>query len=124
MRLEVRPSPGKGKGVYARQPFARGDVIETAPVLVVPAPEHVHLDKTTLYHYYFAWGPDPDAIALAMGYVSFVNHAYRPNARYVKDYGAEQITLVALRAIAAGEEVTVNYNGDPDDDAPLWFPVA
>jgi hypothetical protein len=29
--------------------------------------------------------------------------------------------FVALRDIAAGEEVTTNYNGDPDNSKPVWF---
>jgi SET domain-containing protein len=28
---------------------------------------------------------------------------------------------VALRDIEAGEEVTTNYNGNPDNLKPVWF---
>ena len=31
--------------------------------------------------------------------------------------------FTALRDIAAGEEITVNYNGEPDDETPVGFEV-
>ena len=65
-----------------------------------------------------------EAIALALGYLTFANHSYQPNARYEKRYATCSIALIALRPIKAGEEITVNYNGDPEDHSPLWFPVA
>ncbi len=29
--------------------------------------------------------------------------------------------LIAYRDIEAGEEITVNYNGSPDNQSPIWF---
>ena len=31
------------------------------------------------------------------------------------------IHFVALRDIAAGEEIVMNYNGEPTDLTPVWF---
>ena len=31
------------------------------------------------------------------------------------------LEIVAHRAIGAGDEICINYNGDPDDDSPVWF---
>jgi SET domain-containing protein len=61
-------------------------------------------------------------VALALGYGSLYNHSYRPNARYDDDAQAAMVFL-ALRSIAAGEEITINYNGDPEDRAPVGFEV-
>ena len=36
---------------------------------------------------------------------------------------AGTIRFVALRDIEAGEEVTTNYNGNPDSQEPVWFDV-
>jgi SET domain-containing protein len=33
------------------------------------------------------------------------------------------IDYVALRDIAPGDEITINYNGATDDRSPLWFEV-
>ncbi|MEH2113844.1 hypothetical protein [Nostoc sp.] len=30
---------------------------------------------------------------------------------------------IAYRDIEAGEEITANYNGSPDDKSPIWFDV-
>ena len=32
------------------------------------------------------------------------------------------ISFFAHRDIAQGEEITTNYNGDPESQAPIWFP--
>ncbi len=31
--------------------------------------------------------------------------------------------FTALRDIAPGEEITVNYNGSPEDQSAVWFEV-
>jgi hypothetical protein len=41
----------------------------------------------------------------------------------VKKLQEQVIEFFALRNIEAGEEILVNYNGDPADDSPLWFRV-
>jgi hypothetical protein len=56
------------------------------------------------------------------GYGSLYNHSYRPNARYVDLAGRTKV-FTALRDIAAGEEITVNYNGEPGDVTPVGFEV-
>ena len=33
------------------------------------------------------------------------------------------VQFKALRDIAAGEEITVNYNREPQDRSPVWFEV-
>jgi SET domain-containing protein len=69
----------------------------------------------------YNWGDGGEA--LVMGYGSFYNHSYQPNAGYVRRYDQLTIEYVALRDIAAGEEITVNYNGTPHDRTPVWFHV-
>ena len=61
-------------------------------------------------------------VALALGYGSLYNHSYRPNARY-DDIGQLTKIFTALRDIPPGEEITVNYNGDPSDRAAVAFEV-
>jgi SET domain-containing protein len=112
----------KGRGVFAQQAFLPGALIETAPVLVIPAHEWSHIEPTVLYHYVFCWGPNGEHAALAMGLGSFYNHSWQPNAEYVTRLEDGTIDFVALRPIAAGEEITVNYNGE-GDDTPVWFEV-
>jgi SET domain-containing protein len=115
---EIRPSPGKGRGVFALRPIAAGELIERAPVVVIPEGQWEKFEKTILFNYYFSWERHS---ALVLGYGSLYNHSYQPNARFVRQFKEEAMDFIALRAIATGEEIVINYNGDPTDDSPLWF---
>src|SRR4051794_28716839 len=120
--VEVKRARGKGRGVFARRPIRKGEVIERVPVLVLEEEDYRKgMDGTLLAGYVFAWGEGQ--IALALGYGSLYNHSYRPNARY-QDVPPRTKQFVALRAIRAGEEVTVNYNGTPKSRAKVWFDLA
>jgi len=122
-RLEVVHFPGKGRGVVARRRFSAGEIIESVSVLVLPAEQWEHIEKTVLYNYTYGWGPKTEHAALALGLGSLYNHSYRPNARYIRHLDDLTIVFVAVRTIEEGEEVTINYNGDPEDTSPMWFEV-
>ena len=116
--LEIRNDPAKGRGVFAIVPIAAGTLIEAAPVIVVPAVQCLLLDKTILHDYYFHWDGDPDGEgtgAVALGLVALCNHSRRPRARVRRNLAQTTLNLVALVPIAAGDEVTIDYN------CPLWF---
>jgi uncharacterized protein len=119
--IAVQRIKGKGRGVVARRPIRRGEVIERVPVLVLPIGEvRDHESWSGLAGYCFYWGRD--RLALALGYGSLYNHSYRPNARYDDARGPVKV-FTALRDIDPGEEITVNYNGEPEDDSPVGFEV-
>ena len=119
--VEVKRIKGKGRGVFARRPIRRGEVIERVPVLVLPIAEVRNASQWTgLAGYCFLWGRD--RVALALGYGSLYNHSYRPNARYDDSAGQTKV-FTALRDIAPGEEITVNYNGEPEDATAVGFQV-
>ena len=117
-RLEIRDDPVKGRGVFARLPIAGGGLIEAAPVIIVPPLECALLDRTILHDYYFHWDGDPDGEgrgAVALGLVSLCNHSRRPRARVRRNLAHGTLDLVALAPIAAGDEITIDYN------CALWF---
>src|SRR3954452_16625943 len=119
--IEVKRVRGKGRGVFARRFIRRGEVIERVPVLVLATEEVKNCEGWTgLAGYCFLWGKG--TLALALGYGSLYNHSYRPNARY-DDEGGKAKVFTAIRDIAAGEEITVNYNGEPDDETPVGFRI-
>jgi hypothetical protein len=105
-----------GRGVFAGRAFLPGEPIEDCPVLLLPAARVLDLG---LGGYCFEW--DGDQVAIALGYGSLYNHSWHPNARYDHDYGAAVVTYSAVRPIPAGDEITINYSGDPDGRAELWF---
>lgn len=117
----VSTAPGKGRGVFAKKRFSKGELIERAQVIVVPHSDREYLDKTVLSNYYYKWGENLEDAALSLGYGSFYNHSYEPNAVYIKKMEELGIDYVALRDLEEGEEITVNYNGRPEDKSPLWF---
>lgn len=119
--LFIAPSLLGGRGVFTAAPIPEGALIETCPVLVLPGAEKTFLDQSKLHDYYFIWGHDDELCALALGYGSLYNHAYTPNAWYQADYDNEAMDFYALREIASGEEITINYSGEPDGRMELWF---
>jgi SET domain-containing protein len=116
--IEVRRINGKGRGVFARRLIRKGELIERVPMLVIPI-EETEAD-TVLSNYCFAWGRD--TVALALGYGSIYNHSFNPNARY-DDTAPQTKEFTALRNIAPGEEITINYNGEPRSKKAVWFEV-
>lgn len=115
--------PGKGRGVVTTVPIAAGTVFERSPVIEIPAEQIIHIRRTELHNYFFKWGEDREDAAIALGFGSLFNHAYAPNADFRNNLAERTIAFIALRPIAAGEEITINYNGDPQDRSRLWFPV-
>jgi SET domain-containing protein len=121
--LYIAPSPLGGRGVFTAEAIPAGSLIEICPVIVLSKKDCEQIHKTCLYDYYFLWGEEDEACALALGYGSLYNHSFEPNAEYSPDFETDTFEFLALNDISPGEEITVNYNGDPEEQAPLWFSV-
>ena len=121
--VRIGTSPVHGTGVFATRDLPAGTLVERAPVLVVPGEDGDLLADTALSGYLWGWGDEGD-LAIALGTVTLVNHSYEPNCRYEHDVDEGVVLLHTRRAVAADEELTINYNGDPSDDGPLWFDVS
>jgi SET domain-containing protein len=39
------------------------------------------------------------------------------------DFDAGTMTIKTVKPIKKGEELFINYNGNADDDSPVWFDV-
>ncbi len=117
--IEVFEDHDRGRGVRAIRNIQSGELIERSHVIVVPPEQWSKIETTILADYRFLWDDEDSAIAL--GFASLFNHSFEPNARYYRVVAMREIHFFALRDIAAGEPITVNYNGDPDDVSPVWF---
>jgi hypothetical protein len=117
--LYVAPSPLHGFGVFTDEAFASGDPIEECPVLVIPSPQRELIDRTIFSGYYYEWGTGEGALALGFG--SLYNHSYKPTARYDPAEEGPVLIISAIRRIAPGTEITINYNGNPRSRKRLWF---
>jgi len=120
--VRVSKSAGRtARGVVAAKSFRKGETIEVAPVIVVPRSQGAVLKRTKIDDYAFQWGGG--SLALALGCGSLYNHSYSPNADYDQDTKNRCMRFTAIRRILKGEQITINYNGNPDCAEALWFPV-
>ena len=127
----------KGRGVFAARGFRAGDVVEIAPVVVVPAPrittttrrlssrtiairpapnvevvvEFVRNFQVLLFHWDHLANV-PGTRALALGYGSLYNSANPANMRYEADPSEQAMRFIAERDIQADVELTINYDSD------------
>ncbi len=111
----------RGRAMFARRKFLKGELIERAPVIPVNEKQWPFAQKTILSDYAFDWGEHDEQAAIALGYVSIYNHSYSPNAQLEELLDELMMEVVAIRDIEPDEEITINYNGDPEKQDALWF---
>ena len=121
--LHILPSTQRGQGVFTSSIIPSGTVIEIAPVIVMEAGDRVLLDQTLLHDYIFEWGAAKTQCCMALGYVPVYNHSYASNAEYEMDYDSNTIKITTVRDIDQGDEIFINYNGNWNDETPVWFDV-
>ncbi|MBB3114606.1 hypothetical protein FHS18_006728 [Paenibacillus phyllosphaerae] len=121
--IEVKQSPlsdGEfNRGVFAKQDIPQGTLFHEAPVIPYPNEQHEHIEKTLLADYAFNYGANHSALLL--GYGMLFNHSYEPNTYYELNFDQHTVDFYAYKDIKAGEELLINYNGEVDNDDPLWF---
>ena len=116
-KTAVRPSPIQGRGLFAVEPIAAGEVVAVKG-------GHV-FDRATLLRVQPLLGPAEIQIGedLFIGPLSqeeregsmiFSNHSCEPNLGVVG-----QIVFAAMRDIAAGEELTHDWAMTDDDDSEM-----
>ena len=119
--LYIHSTRQMDRGVFTNQDIEANRLVEVAPVIVMSAEEKKMLDQTALHDYIFEWGHDDKQCCMAMGYVPVYNHSYHSNCEYIMDYQNRQISIKTVRKINAGQELFINYNGDWNDESPIWF---
>ena len=99
--IEVRPAGRKGKGVFARRAFQRGEfifrrrygrVVRSAGVASLSAEDRRHLCELDF---------ERSAVLLPPG--AYLNHSCEPNAM------RSGVSVFAWRAIRRGAEITIDY---------------
>ncbi|KAJ2358528.1 hypothetical protein IWW50_004631 [Coemansia erecta] len=116
--LELRNHAQRGRGVFTRQAIVKGTLVHISPVLVFSKTEYSeHGKHTKLDDYTYCW--KGGAFALALGLGCMFNHEPlgRENVGFVRDMDQALIKYVALRDIAAGEELCICYGPN------VWFDV-
>ncbi|MBU0800832.1 MAG: SET domain-containing protein-lysine N-methyltransferase [Alphaproteobacteria bacterium] len=106
----------KGRGVFARRPFKKGEVLEIAPV--------VPLSKKAIRHngeppdgYLLMWDEDTvgQEYCMPLGYIMLYNHSQTPNIKLESNFKKLTMTVKTLRPIKRGEELMWDYQCE------IWF---
>lgn len=108
--LELRPSGIHGRGAFARCAVPSGTrIIEYVGRQVTKAESAVQCDQGNPFIFTIneEWDIDGD---VTWNPARFLNHSCGPNCEAQQE--EDRIFLVALRDIAAGEELTFNYGYD------------
>lgn len=120
--IKIVRTPKKGRSIIAQKDFNKGEIIESCPVIVLSPKERVNAEKTILNYYIYPWKSTRSA-SVVLGYGSLINHSFKPNADWKQNFKTKSMVYRTIRKIKKGEEITVNYNGEPDDETPIdWFP--
>ena len=122
-QVEVRKTPNKGRGVFALRDFKKGEIVESCPVINITPKERKQLEKTIFNFYIYPWRSTRSG-SLALGYGSIYNHSFEPNADWKQNFKTNSMVYRAIKPINKGEEILINYNGEPDDSSSIdWFDV-
>jgi SET domain-containing protein len=105
--LEVRSSPIQGRGCFATLPIRKGQrILEyTGRRLRVKEANELYYNRPATYLFALA---DGHTVIDGIGMASLVNHSCQPNCRPFEE--GDRIFFYSLRNIAAGEELTIDYN--------------
>jgi SET domain-containing protein len=111
-----------GRGVFAKKNVSKGSMIEEAPIIFLSNEEKEQLLCSHLFNYYFVTNRTAFPAVFGFGKSSFYNHSPEANAFYTLSLKRKVIRFYAYRKIIADDEITINYNGSPDDHKPVYFP--
>ena len=103
-----------GRGVIATSPIAHGAWFDCAPVLVLAEKDLPGHGELHCYVYFWTFNP-ARRYGLAFGNGSLYNHSPNPSVGFKLDYEHDCVCYQALRDIAPGEELFINYDYDEED---------
>ena len=107
-----------GRGVFALKSFKPGDIIEICPVIRLTPKERKRMEGTIMDFYIYPWKSTKSA-SVILGLGSIYNPSFYPNADWKQNFKSKTMVYRALKPIKAGQEITINYNGEPDDMTPI-----
>jgi SET domain-containing protein len=117
MGLIIRSSVLHGAGVYTDAPISKGTLVVeyTGPRLRAKDTDGLYAEGDVTYLFGMNGGK---TIIDGFGMAAFVNHSCDPNCE--SDQLKGRVWIIAIRDIAAGEELTYDYNiydAEPGEDA-------
>ncbi len=108
----------RGRCVIAAVACKAGTEVERSPVIIVPATDMLSRDDglTVFEQYLLYWSEEPGReLVMGGGLLMFYNHSDDPNIEFETGPEPETMSVITLRDVEAGEELTYDYG------VPLWF---
>lgn len=103
-KIGIGYSSSVERGVFAVDYITKGELIEVAPIIIVPANE---VRGTAIIDYAFKL--NDSQYAIAFGNASLYNHKNQPMAEWKIDEQKRTISFFALRDISPSEEIFISY---------------
>ncbi len=111
--LYFKQVEGRGRGVFSSRAISRGEIIDVAPVVVIPEHERAALEQTQLTNYYFKYH---DAWAVVLGMPSLLNHDKNGNVHCHPNLAATVYVFYAIRDIPVDTELLLDYSDGRNAD--------
>lgn len=109
MKTSIQSTPGKGRGVYAKEKAKKANLIEVCHLILMKN----KVIPNELEGYVFEY--DKTHSALALGNGSLYNHSDDANAWVEMEDETLYLYIYAKRKIKKGEEITINYGYSASD---------
>lgn len=112
-RVEWSKRPGGDYTVTAKTQFAKGEIVEICPMLIIP-----DIAKTIdrLKDIVFEVDKKKGEFALVLGYGSLYRHSNEPNLDYAYNKRQRHMFFIANKPIQYNEELTINYGTEYWDE--------
>lgn len=108
-KIEVKPSPISGMGVFAKQDIKTGETLEVSYFTILT--QNFSQIDNKLKEYVFSWPKNVwgGKSVVVWGYGSLYNHSKQNNADWDTDEENNVFKFFAVRDIKMGEEIFTNY---------------
>lgn len=107
--IVVQPSPIQGLGIFTQKPCQPGEILMVITGEVIDSEECLRRENEENNVYIFYLDEHRYLDTSQSGKIRYINHHCAPNC-YVIERDAHSLYLVAARQIAAGEEITIDYD--------------
>lgn len=104
MKIEIKNTKNKGRGVFATALIHKGELISSSPCIPITLTDMTPESK--LWKYVFNY--TNSVKLLSLDFTSLINHSEIPNVEY-QVISQTEIKFSAVKDICEGEELTINY---------------
>lgn len=107
-KIEIKESPNKGLGVFAKEKILKDEIIEITPLINLNTPHNS--DVLDDYRFYYPKKGGDKIYVVVLGYGFLYNHNNQNNADW-RDGEPMTFEFFATKDIEPGEEIFINYGG-------------